>query len=378
MTVPFDARPVLAEIDLTAVTENLTRVRELTGSGRKIIPAVKADAYGHGVVPVSRHLQALGVDGIATANVDDAVSARAAGISLPILIYGAQLPSGNEALLDHGLTPTIYDRAGLDSVDALGRARGHPVAVHVKVDAGLGRLGVRLNEAAGFLAEALSRDGVALEGVYTHIPFSSTDGADWSACRLAAFADMLGSVEDMHGIDIPIKQASASSLLSARVPDRLNTVAPGHLIFGLSPLSDVPPAEIGVRPALVSLRAKLIHVADRHTGDDLAGGSAAAGRTGVILFGMDNGFRPAPAGKTAHVLCRGVRCPVTSVSAEYACIDLSALPDAVVGDDVTIIGNDGDTGQTVEDLAADLGAPSAAYWLVGLKRIPTRYSDDGS
>lgn len=372
------ARPVWADIDLTAISRNIAVVRERVRRPVRIIAPVKANAYGHGMVAVSRYLQTAGVDGLATANVDDAIAARAAGVSLPILLYGAQLPAGNTILIEHAITPSVYSGDGLQALTALAAAAGRRLAVHIKVDAGLGRLGVRLDEAAAFAREVLARPGLELEGIYTHIPFSDEPGGDWSARRLAAFAGLVAGIEAEHGIRIPFAQAAASSVLSRSLPDPLNTISPGHLLYGLCPLNGERAESQGYARVLTALRARLIHIGERRVGDDLYGlgpdRSATNVHTGVILFGMDNGYRPAPVGRTATMLCHGVACPVLAVSAEYTVLDLSALPDAQIGDVVTVVGRDGDLSRAAEDVATDLGAPSAAYWLLALKSVPMRYA----
>ena len=373
------ARPLWAEIDLDAITHNVAVLRANAGRPVKLLMPIKANAYGHGVVEVSRHLERLGVDGLATANVDDALAARRAGVALPILLYGAQLPAGNAFLLEHGLTPTIYDHLGLRAVAAAARP-GNPISVHVKVDAGMGRLGVRIDECAAFVSDVLTTPGVRLEGVYTHIPFSDDSGEAWSRRRLQAFADVVRLVEVEHGITIEFAQAAASSVFSRGLPDGLNTISPGHLTFGLHPIAGARAETLGFRKALRSLRAQLIHIGHRRVGDDLPGcGPAGLERdatVGVILLGMDNGYRQGPASGEAFMLCHGRRCAVLGVSAEYTVIDLTGIIDAAVGDVVTVIGRDGDDEIAVEDVAAQLGAPSAAYWMVGLKNVPYRYCGD--
>lgn len=116
-------------------------------------------------------------------------------------------------------------------------SRLKPIAVHIKVDCGLGRIGVRLDEAAAFARQVLKHKGLFLEGIYTHIPFSDDPGGHWSKRRLSAFADMVQEVERDNGIAIPYAQAAASSVLSQEFPDALNTIAPGHLVFGLHPVN---------------------------------------------------------------------------------------------------------------------------------------------
>jgi len=148
--------------------------------------------------------------------------------------------------------------------------------------------------------------------------------------------------------------------------------------FGLHPIMGARAENSGYRKALTAIRAAVIHVGHRHQGDDLPGtgpdGLDAAATVGVILFGMDNGYRHGPAGTAAYMLCRGQRCAVLSVSAEYTVIDLSDLEDPATGELVTVIGRDGDQEIAVETVARQLGAPSAAYWMVGLKNVPYRYT----
>ena len=373
-----DARPTWAEVDLDAITHNIALIRERAGRPVKLLIPVKANAYGHGVAVVGTHLESLGVDGLATANVDDAVAVRRAGATLPILLYGAQLPSGNQYVLQHDLTPTVYSFDSLQSLSGLATDSGRVVNVHVKVDAGMGRLGVRLDEAAALARAIVAAPNVRLEGIYTHIPFSDDNGEAWSRRRLQAFAEVVRSIESEHRITIDFVQAAASSVFSQALPDTLNTISPGHLTFGLHPITGTRADESGYRNALTAIRAAVIHIGHRRAGDDLPGtgpaGLEADATVGVILFGMDNGYRQSSGGTAAYMLCRGVRCAVLSVSAEYTVVDLSDVPEPSVGELVTVIGRDGDEAIAVETVAQQLGAPSAAYWMIGLKNVPYRYT----
>jgi len=376
--VPDDlARPLWADVDLSAVTHNIDALKTRAGRPVRMIVPVKANAYGHGIVAVGRHLEKIGVDGLATASIDDAIRLRKAGVNLPVLMYGGQLPDGNATLLAHDLTPSVYSDEGLTALAELADQHDRKINVHVKVDGGLGRLGVRLDEAAAFVRRLLGLSGLELEGLYTHIPFGDPSGAAWSQRRLSAFVDLVAEVEAEHNMRIPFAQGAASSVMSHDFPDTLNTISPGHLMYGLSPVEGISADSQNFRKAMTGLRARLIHIGSRKQGDDLAGagsdGLDADATTGVILLGMDNGYMPAAAGHTGQVLCRGQRCPVLAVSCEYTVIDLSSIADAAPGDDVTIIGDDGDQSISVEDVALAQGAPSAAYWMVGLKNVPRRY-----
>ncbi len=374
-SLPYaSARPLWGELDLGAITHNLALLRQKAGRPVKIIAPVKANAYGHGMEAVSLHLQSLGVEALATANCLDAIAARRAGVKIPIVIYGSQLPEGHGVLLDHALTPTVYGHESLAALTALSETSPKPIAVHVKVDCGLGRIGIRLDEAQAFVREVLAHRKLHLEGIYTHIPFSNDVGAAWSKRRLAAFSTLVRDIEAEHGVRIPYAQGGASSVLANAFSDALNTISPGHLTFGLSPIDGLRAETLGFRKALRSLKARLIHIGSRRVGDDLYGsgpdGAPADVTTGVILFGMDNGNRPAAPGRKAFMLCRGQLCPVLAVSAEYTVIDLSGVSDPKLGETVTMIGEDSGASIAVEDVALAQGAPSAAYWQVALRNVP--------
>ena len=362
------ARPVWAEIDLSAVTHNIGLIRERAGRPVRLIVPIKANAYGHGAVAVACHLERIGVDAVATANIDEAIELRKAGLQLPILMYASHLPEATSRLLAHGLTPTIADSAALDA--AAGAAGGQPVAVHVEVDSGFGRLGVRFDEAASFLAAVVAEPGVHLEGVYTHVPFSDDAGAVWARRRVTAFGELVRQVEATHGMRIPYAQVSASSAILESIPDDLNTVAPGHITYGISPICGVLAEDVGFRQALRTIRARVIHVGERAPSDDLAGGpSNAVVRTAVLLVGIDNGFE-FTAGSS--VLLHGSRCRVLSVTAEYTVVDTSTLPEVAVGDVATIVGRDGADAITLHDVCARQGR-SAGYWMMGFRRVPLRH-----
>jgi alanine racemase len=372
-----EARPLWADVDLGAITHNVALLRERAGRPVRILAALKANAYGHGIVAVAQHLESIGVDGIATANLDDALAVRRSGLSLPILMYGSALPGGLALLVANDLTPSIWTPVALGETTRLAAELDRTIAIHVKVDAGLGRLGVRLDEARAFIAEVMAAPGVHLEGIYTHLAFGKADGAAWSRRRLAAFSELVRQIEAEHHMSVEFAQAAASSVLVEGFTDSLNTIAPGHLLFGLSPVTGRSAEELGFRKALTALRGRLIHVGRRKRGDDLAragaGGLPADATVGVVLIGIDNGYRATPSVGTV-MLWHGVRCPVLGVSAEYTLIDLSGAPGAAVGDTVTLIGEDGGESVEVESLAAQAGVPSAAYWILGLRSVPMRYA----
>jgi alanine racemase len=363
------ARPVWAEIDLDAITHNIDVIRERVKRPVRFIVPIKANAYGHGAVAVSRHLETIGIDAVATANIEEAIEVRASGVTIPIVMYASHLPEATEQLVAHGLTPTIADVDGLRAAAAVGSAH-RPVRAHVEVDAGFGRLGVRFDDAAEFIARVVAEPCVQLEGIYTHVPFGDTSGATWASRSVSAFNALVREVEARHQIHVDFAQVSASAALLHELPDALNTLAPGHLTYGISPLTDVRVGDLGFLPALRALRAQVIHVGQREPGDVLAAKPATRSQqTAVLLLGVDNGYEFA-AGD--HVLLRGRRCPVLSVTAEYTVVDVSNLPDVAVGDVATIIGDDGEHSIALTDVASARGR-SPGYWMMGVRRVPLTY-----
>jgi alanine racemase len=366
------ARPVWSEISLDAITANLREIKRLAGRPVKVIATVKAGAYGHGIVPVGLHLERLGVQGLATANLDDALALRRAGARLPIILFASNLPEGVGPLLGNDITPTIQD---LSTASAISAVATRVVNVHVKVDAGLGRLGVKLSEARTLIRALTQLSNIRVEGVYTHLPFSDEAGALWSRRRLDAFTSLIEQLQRDDGLVIDYAQAAASSMLASGFPDTLNTIAPGHLLFGLSPVPKALLQTSSLVPALQTVRGRLIHIGEHIAGEDSALTSHYARnqsvRTGVILLGLDNGFRmPVEEG---HVLCGGKRCRIMSVTAEYTVIDLVDTPGARVGDEVTIIGQDGSERIDLEQVGRYLGI-GATLTALDLRRIPVEYT----
>ena len=353
MTEPA-TRPTWAEIDLAALRQNVAEVRRLVGPERKIIAAIKGDAYGHGSLEVAVALSRCPIFGLWTGSVDEAIGIRAAGVTMKIILFGGYLPSSMTTILAHDLVPTIYDLEGARAVSAVGR----PAAVYVKVDAGLGRLGVALDEAPDLVAAVAALPNLTVEGVYTHLPFKDEAGARWAHDRLLAFKAVMDRLED-SGIEVPVTQALASSAVLAGLDDGCNTVCVGHLLFGLSPLDPGLARKADFRPVLSSIKSRLIQVAHRATDTGTADAPGYGLRNdsvaGVLPLGLSDGMRTVPRGKTAHVLLRGHPVPIRTVNLEHTVLALDGVADAAAGEVVTILGEDGGTRIDTSELARALG-----------------------
>ncbi len=340
-------RPSWMEIDLDALVHNYLTLRAKVGPEPHIIAALKANAYGHGIGAVARCLAQFDVHSLATGSFEDAQAIRAAGVELPILMFGGALPEGMATLLEHGLTPTIYDRAGAEAVSNAAR---EPTAVYVKVDAGLGRLGVPLPDALDYIAWLSQQPNIIVEGVYTHLSYFDHAGQAWAQQQLGAFDALLDALA-AAGVQIPITQALASSCLLAGNQSRANAVCPGHMLYGISSVAEDVADITPYRPVLRAIRSRLIHTGPLKAGMRDAGANAPR-HVGVIPLGLADGYRPLLGEAGAHVLIDGRPIPIKGVSLEHITLDLTDCEEAEVGDEVVLLGVSGDRSITLMDLAA--------------------------
>lgn len=361
-------RPNWMRVDLDVLRANHEELVRRSGS-RQVVASVKADAYGHGAVEVSRALAEAGCRSLWTGHLGDALAIRAAGVDAEVVLFGGYTPDQIPALVEAGLVPTVVDLAGAAAAASVG------AHVYVKVDAGLGRLGVPVAVAREAIRAMVALPGLTIAGIYTHLPFADRAGRDWAVGRAAVFAELLDGLarDDLRP---PFTQLWGSSGVLAGLPDPSTAVCVGHALYGLSPFDDPTLTDAVLAPVLVEVGAHLVHVAEHpHVADPggyLAGG---ASRVGVIPFGVTDGLRRPGPGPRPHVLVRGRRVPVLGVSLEHAVLDLTTVPDAAVGDRALLVGVDGAARIDPGEWAASFGcsALDAAVSLAG--RVERRTTD---
>jgi alanine racemase len=364
-------QPVWAVIDLGALEHNHREVVRRVGTGVKVIASIKADAYGHGAVACARRLADAGVHVLATGDVAEAVAMRDAGIRTPILIFGSFLPRDVPHLLAYDLIPTVYN---MEAAEAVSRAARAPSPVYVKVDCGLGRLGVALDDAAGFVRRIASLPNLQVAGLYTHIPFFDDASRARTEARLPGFEALAESLaRDMGPL---VTQALASSAVLAGLKDRCNAVCVGHILYGLSSMAPGQADMSAFRPVLREIGSHLIHVAHHPAGRDLAIGGhygiANAMVTGVLPVGAQHGMRTAAPGQVAEVLIRGRRAKVMSVTLEHTTLDLTGIDSPRLGEEVLVLGGEGPARIGLEDVASWQGRPPLEVSMTFSKRLPAR------
>ena len=369
-------RPNRAEFDLAALRHNMRALRAISGPDLKYIAALKANAYGHGAAAVARTLADDGdTFALATGSFEDALAIRNAGVELPIMMFGGALPEATPLLLAHDLMPTVYDRDGARAASQAGREAGKTASVYVKVDAGLGRLGVPLPDALEYLRELERLPNLRVEGVYTHLSFYDEAEREWARGRMRAFDGFLRDLETA-GIEVPVTQALASSCMVAGLTSLGNAVCPGHLLYGVASVAPSVADTSAFRPVLRSIRSRIIHAGPPKAGMRGLPERETPSRIGVIPLGLADGYRPVAAGRTAFALVDGARAPVRGVSLEHITLDLSARPDAGVGDEVVLLGESGGESISLADLAEWQGTRLHHVLMAFDGRLPARYLDD--
>ena len=332
-------RPSWMEIDLDAPAENLRAVRRLVGPGRKIFAVLKADGYGFGAREMAQVFAGSGADALAFADLGDAVWIRRQGVSLPILVFPNMLPGAAAEIIANRLIPTLTD---LDEARVYSASAREPLEVFVKVDAGLERLGVPAEQALKVITAISELPGLVLGGVCTHLHAPAAADPAYIAWQFGRFTAVLDGLA-AAGIDVPVKLAASSPLVMQHGETYLTAVDPGSMLYGV-PQSFAQAPAVPLRPALRALKTCLIHVKELSPRERFAAEAPfpipGAMRLGVVAMGSADGLAGLHDGR---VLVRGRSAPILSgPSLEHTRIDLTAVPDARVGDEVVVIGRQGD------------------------------------
>jgi alanine racemase len=370
-------RPTWAEIDLEALSENLSVIREHVGRDQNVMAAVKADAYGHGAVPCARRLEAEGVDWFGVAMPEEGIELRAAGVTRPILCLGGFWKGQQNACLQQDLTPVVYQLDKIGLLDRAARDAGVVADVHVKIDTGMGRLGVRSDDVSQF-CEALSRfQNIRVDGLMTHL--ASADDPDQEAFtkdQLERFSKAVALFRD-QGFSPSYIHAANSAGAFAYPQARGNMVRPGGTLYGFS--RDVLPAKITMpllRPVM-SLHSRIMLLKDVGEGEKLGYGcSFETSRESLIAtipIGYDDGYRRALSNR-GRVIVKGKFAPVVGrVSMDLTLIDVTDVPGVSLDDQVILIGRDSELSITAEEVAETAGTISYEITCGISSRVPRIY-----
>ncbi|MCX7023623.1 MAG: alanine racemase [Spirochaetes bacterium] len=347
-----------AQIHLGNIRANIDSIRAAIGRNRRILLPVKADAYGHGAIEVSRMAERIGVEWLGVATVPEGRKLRDAGIALPVLKMSPTFPGEMEEAIRAGLTLTVCDRENAAALERSAAAAGIVVRVHLKVDTGMGRIGVAPEEApplAAFLERSCAN--LRLDGVFTHLPVSDDADPTWTRGQVARFVAVVEEIDAAIGRRVGLVHCSNSGAVLGHEEAWMDLVRPGIMAYGCYPDAGTP-RTINLKPGLSFLTriSFLKRVA--------AGTSVSYGRTwtamrdtwiATLAVGYADGFNRLFSNR-GRVLVGGRSFPVAGrVCMDQTMIDLGTETDASVGDEVVLIGSSGGEKITCDDWARELG-----------------------
>lgn len=384
-------RPSWVEVDLSAIENNARRLKEIIGASpdrdlrqTELMAMVKANGYGHGAVESARAALRGGATWLGVYAVGEGVELRAAKIDAPILVLGHTPPEWAHVAVEHNLTLTVFTRETVEALDRAAREQHKRANVHVKIDTGMTRLGVNPEETVDFIRSLTQFAHIRVEGLCTHFAVADTPdargiknwGVAYTETQLDKFLAVARAVEEAG---IPIRyHHTANSPASVHFPRaRLTLARSGILIYGLEPSPAVPRPH-GFRPAL-AFKTQLAFVRDVKEGAFVSYGCAfettRAARIAVMMIGYADGFRRAPRGWT-HVLVRGKRAPIVGrVCMDQTMLDVTEIPAARAGDEVVLIGKQGDEELSAEGIATNLGTNNYEVVTTISARVPRVYKN---
>lgn len=357
------SEPLWAEIDLSAIRHNIREIRRVVGDQKAMLVVVKGNAYGHGAIQVANAVVREGVEYLGVARLSEAIVLRNAGIKAPILILGYTPPDCAPRLVDLKLTQTVHSCEYAERLASFLHCAKVKLTVHIKIDTGMGRLGLLPESAPGQSSivdrvQDIARHGVFdMEGIYTHFAASDADCLDNAYRQLDLFKQTLDSLK-AAGFEFSRIHAANSAAIMTMPESHFNTVRPGIVTYGLYPSDSVDRSLLDLRPAM-TVKASLVSVKEAPGGTTVSyGHTHVCGdntRIGVVPIGYADGYDRFLSSK-GIMLVHGKRAPVVGrVCMDQTMIDLGPDSSAECGDEVVILGRQGEGSVTADDLAQILG-----------------------
>ena len=341
-------RPTWAEINLDSLEHNYFEVKKRINPWTKVLVTVKADAYGHGLITVSRKLESCGVDFLGVASIDEGISLREAGIKVPILILGLILKKDIAPLFEYGFSTTVCDEDFCAALDHKSRLTRKKANVHIKVDTGMGRIGVAHYNAHKLVKKICGFKHINVEGVFTHFAFADMN-EEFTFYQIDLFAQLLKKLEG-EGINIPLVHAANSMGVLDYRNSHFNMVRPGLVIYGLYPKQNL---KIKLKPVL-SLKTRVVFIKKVPAGSGISYGhdyiTKKTTKIVTLPIGYGDGY-PRNLSNKASCLIGGKRFRMCGrICMDQIMVDVG---DAAVrlGDEAVLIGSQGKNKISVEELA---------------------------
>ena len=366
-------RPTTAYIDLSALAHNLSEVRRCA-SGRKILGIVKADAYGHGAVQCAKALVKEGVDMLGVALVEEGAELRKANINNEILVLGGVFENQAESLLEYNLTPAIYTTIQAESFSRAALIAGKILPVHVKIDTGMGRVGITPEDSVDFVLSISKMPGLKVMGLMTHLSDVAEKDKSFAELQVERFEMAMRRLKE-EGIEIPLAHASGSAAVIDFAAANFNMVRPGIMLYGCYPSENTRDL-VRLKPVM-SLKAKIMHIKRVGPGTPISYGRTFYTEKESIIATLPIGYADGlnrGLSNQGSVLIGGKRCPIVgTVCMDMTMVDITGVPGAQVFDEAVIIGRQGVEEITAWEVAKLLGTISYEVLCNVSKRVVREY-----
>lgn len=367
-------RPSIAYIDLRALEHNYLELRKRASPASSMMAVVKANAYGHGALEVARTLEELGCACFGVAIPEEGIKLRESGIKNAIVVLGGIFPEQAPDVVEHALTPVVFDLPVARALDEAARSRGAVLDVHVKVDTGMGRLGIQPSEAAGFFTGLKGLGNIKTTALLSHFSESESECKDFSRGQLALF---LKTVEETRkaGADPALLEMANSAALVDFEEARLGMVRPGIMLYGSYPAERLR-GSIRLKPVM-ELKTRILLVKPVPAGATVSYGRRFVTRRPSLIATLPIGYAdgvPRTLGNTGEVLVGGRRVPIAgTVCMDLIMADVTDVPGVKAGDEAVLIGSQGAEAISAEEVAAKAGTISYEIFCRVSGRVPRVY-----
>lgn len=371
-----------AEINLDNIAHNMQEVRRLAGKRTEIIAVVKADAYGHGTLETVPTLLENGATRLAVSMLDEAIQLRKIGVDVPILVLNHTDFRRLGEVLEYNITQTVYSHEMARALSEEAIRHGTKAKVHIKIDTGMTRVGFKPGYSAVKDVMAISKlDGIIIEGIFTHFAEADTKDRTYTYHQFELFDSIIKELNRI-GMLIPIRHVSNSAAIIQYPEMTLEAVRPGIILYGIYPSKEVDRSAIDLKPAM-TLKANIVHVKEVEPGISISYGrtftTRRRSRIATVPIGYADGYSRLLSNKS-RVLINGQYAPVVgNICMDQCMVDITDISgDVKAGDEVVLIGRQGDNEITADEIADLIGTiPYEILSVIG-KRIPRVYIRNGS
>lgn len=358
-------------IHLDRMTHNLRLLTDLVGE-RPIWPAIKANAYGHGLELVARHLVALGYDTLCVARVSEAEILRNAGVDARYLLLSATLPEDSEAIVQLECEPVVCTQEFVEALARDAQRLARTVSVHLKVDTGMGRVGIRPEEVPAFLEHCRALPGIHVRGLMTHFACADKSDKSVSIQQIDRFQHCIATTESFA---IEVRHMANSAALFDLPDSYCDAVRPGIAIYGLSPSPQIRNPRVSALKPVLEWKAKISFLKEVPTGTGLSYGHTFHTKKPSLIATIPVGYGDGLSRRLSNkfeILVSGTRCPqVGKVTMDQSLVDVTGLRGSVkLGDEVVLIGRQGDQEITADELADKLGTINYEIVTSIAERVP--------